>query len=59
MASMNSRASHIPRLEEDLVQRRHDELKHAQVSTEHNLVLSSPLSAWATVLSLYFPCSIQ
>lgn len=31
MASMNSRGSHIPRIEEDLVKRRHDELKHAQV----------------------------
>lgn len=31
MASMNSRGSHIPRMEEDLVKRRHDELKHAQV----------------------------
>lgn len=37
MASMNSRASHIPRLEEDLVQRRHDELKHAQVSQLINI----------------------
>ena len=32
MASMNSRGSHIPHMEEDLVKRRHDELKHAQVT---------------------------
>ena len=39
MASMNSRASHIPRLEEDLVQRRHDELKHAQVNTTYYILI--------------------
>ncbi|XP_063876752.1 mitogen-activated protein kinase kinase kinase 13-B-like isoform X5 [Scylla paramamosain] len=46
MASMNSRASHIPRLEEDLVQRRHDELKHAQDIREHwerKLVIANDL----------------
>ncbi|XP_069938309.1 mitogen-activated protein kinase kinase kinase 13-A isoform X5 [Cherax quadricarinatus] len=46
MASMNSRGSHIPRIEEDLVKRRHDELKHAQDIREHwerKLVIANDL----------------
>ncbi|XP_069970757.1 mitogen-activated protein kinase kinase kinase 12 isoform X4 [Penaeus vannamei] len=46
MASMNSRGSHIPRMEEDLVKRRHDELKHAQDIREHwerKLVIANDL----------------
>ncbi|XP_069195976.1 mitogen-activated protein kinase kinase kinase 13 isoform X3 [Procambarus clarkii] len=46
MASMNSRGSHIPHIEEDLVKRRHDELKHAQDIREHwerKLVIANDL----------------
>ncbi|KAK7044285.1 hypothetical protein SK128_019086 [Halocaridina rubra] len=46
MASMNSRGSHIPHMEEDLVKRRHDELKHAQDIREHwerKLVIANDL----------------